>query len=168
VDESAQVPQDGRVSLVWPNGIGGPDPAPRRISVLAVDDEPGLLRIVTRVLGEVSGYHVVTAGGGVEALQTFERERFDVVVADLMMPDIKGDEMVRRLRHRAPDVRVLYVTGFVDALFKDRPLLWDGEAFLEKPFRAEALLEAVAHLLSDCGSSSVDALPKGRHHRRAR
>jgi FixJ family two-component response regulator len=63
------------------------------------------------------------------------------------MPELGGDEMARRIRATRPDLKVLYVTGHIDRLMDERPLLWDGEAFLDKPFTAQALLEAVSMIL---------------------
>ncbi len=69
-------------------------------------------------------------------------------MADLDMPELGGDEMVRRIRATRPDLRVLYVTGNIDRLLDDeRPELRDGEAFLDKPFSAVGLLEAVSLIL---------------------
>ena len=62
------------------------------------------------------------------------------------MPELTGDEMVRRIRAARPELKVLYVTGHIDLVMDARPL-WEGEAFLEKPFNQTGLLEAVALLL---------------------
>jgi FixJ family two-component response regulator len=62
------------------------------------------------------------------------------------MPGLGGDEMVSRIRTTRPDLKVLYVTGHIDKLMDSRPL-WEGEAFLDKPFTAAGLTEAVSLLL---------------------
>ena len=62
------------------------------------------------------------------------------------MPGLGGDEMVLRIRSLRPDLKMLYVTGHIDRLLDARPL-WEGESFLEKPFSAAGLREAVALLL---------------------
>jgi FixJ family two-component response regulator len=62
------------------------------------------------------------------------------------MPGLNGVEMVRQIRTKRPDLPVLYVTGYIDRLMDARPL-WEGEAFLEKPFTLEGLREAVSLLL---------------------
>jgi two-component system, cell cycle sensor histidine kinase and response regulator CckA len=71
-----------------------------------------------------------------------------VLVTDLMMPGMSGDELARRLRQREPRLKVLYLTGFSDHLFKEKSTLWADEAFLEKPCSVNGLLEAVSLLLS--------------------
>ena len=119
----------------------------RAISVLIVDDEPSVQRFVERVLSE-AGYTTTVAGDGPEALETASRMgEFDLVVTDVMMPQMTGDELARRLRAQRPAVKVLYLTGFSDRLFKEKVTLWADEAFLDKPCTVKGLLEAVSLLL---------------------
>ena len=74
-------------------------------------------------------------------------QKVDLLIADLEMPELAGEEMVRQSRLARPDLKVLYVSGVIDRLLNDRPQLWEGEAFLEKPYTAKGLREAVALLL---------------------
>lgn len=121
---------------------------PSRGVVLVVDDEPGVRTLVRRILGN-AGYGVVEAGNGVEALAVMaSSQQVDFLIADLDMPVMRGEEMARRIRALRPDLRVLYVTAHSELLFKDRPELIDGEAFLDKPFTMRGLLEAVSLLKS--------------------
>jgi two-component system cell cycle sensor histidine kinase/response regulator CckA len=114
--------------------------------ILVVDDEPPIREIERRLLDK-AGYRVVEASGAAEAFNAIEQhDRIDLVVADLDMPEVSGDEMVRRIRSLRPDLKVLYVTGHIDRLMDARPL-WDGEAFLDKPFSMNGLVEAVSLLL---------------------
>jgi CheY-like chemotaxis protein len=71
----------------------------------------------------------------------------DVLVTDMMMPEMLGDQLARRLRQLHPALKVLYVTGFSDRLFAEKLTLWEGEAFLEKPCTPTGLLEAMSLLL---------------------
>ena len=119
----------------------------RSLNVLIVDDEPSVQRFVERVLSE-AGYATTVAGDGPEALEAASRmEELDLVVTDVMMPQMTGDELGRRLRAQRPSVKVLYLTGFSDRLFKEKVTLWADEAFLDKPCTVKGLLEAVALLL---------------------
>jgi two-component system, cell cycle sensor histidine kinase and response regulator CckA len=116
--------------------------------VLVVDDEPGVRALQRRIL-EGGGYGVVEAGDGAEALTIMHSaRRIDFLIADLDMPVMRGEEMARKIRALRPDMRVLYVTAHSELLFKDRPELVDGEAFLDKPFTMRGLLEAVSLLKS--------------------
>jgi len=115
-------------------------------TVLVVDDEEPVRRVERRVLEE-DGYQILEATNGVEGVDLLTGDTVvDLLIADLDMPVLSGDEMVRRIRAIRPDLRVLYVTGNIDQLMDARPL-WEGEAFLEKPFSAAGLREAVSLLL---------------------
>jgi DNA-binding response OmpR family regulator len=120
-------------------------PQPPRI--LVVDDEqPG--RDLARRALEADNYEVIEASSGLEGMDIALAGDgpIDLIVADVQMPEVAGDEMVRRVRAARPDVKVLFVTGHIDTVMDTRTL-WEGEAFLEKPFTPGGLREAVALLL---------------------
>jgi CheY-like chemotaxis protein len=119
----------------------------RPVSVLVVDDEELVRKFVERVMRE-AGYETATAADGPEALEVAARlETFDILVTDVMMPQMTGDELARRIRASTPGIKVLYLTGFSDRLFKEKVTLWADEAFLDKPCSVKGLLEAVSLLL---------------------
>jgi two-component system cell cycle sensor histidine kinase/response regulator CckA len=116
-------------------------------TILVVDDEEPIRQLARRVL-EGAGYDVTEASSGLDAIALLAGGApLDLLMADLDMPELGGDEMARRIRAARPDLRVLYVTGHIDRLMDARPVLWDGEAFLDKPFSAAGLLEAVSLIL---------------------
>ena len=116
-------------------------------SALVVDDEESVRRFVERALRE-AGYQTAVAPDGPEAIDVASKlESFDILVTDVMMPKMTGDELARRLRKGEPGLKVLYLTGFSDRLFKEKVTLWQDEAFLDKPCSVKGLLEAVALLL---------------------
>lgn len=115
--------------------------------ILVVDDEEVVRDLVTRVLYQ-AGYTVVSASDGPDALLTAEANApIDVLVTDLLMPQMYGDELARQLRTWLPRLRVLYLTAQRTLLFTHRPLLTGREAVLDKPFTLDELLEAVSQLL---------------------
>ena len=119
----------------------------RPLSVLVVDDEDLVRKFVERVLRE-AGYKTATASDGPEALEVAATlETFDILVTDVMMPQMTGDELARRIRISAPSIKVLYLTGFSDRLFKEKVTLWADEAFLDKPCSVKGLQQAVSMLL---------------------
>jgi two-component system cell cycle sensor histidine kinase/response regulator CckA len=119
----------------------------RPLSVLVVDDEDLVRKFVERVMRE-AGYQTATASDGPEALEVAATlESFDILVTDVMMPQMTGDELARRLRVTTPALKVLYLTGFSDRLFKEKVTLWADEAFLDKPCSVKGLLQAVSLLL---------------------
>ncbi len=116
--------------------------------VLVVDDEPPIRAIETRIL-HGAGYRVVEAAGPREALAMLDHGLVpDLLIADLEMPELSGEEMVRHFHKTHPAQKVLYVTGNIDRLLDARSLLHEDEAFLDKPFTAQGLLEAVSLLLT--------------------
>jgi len=115
-------------------------------TALIVDDDELVRKFVERVL-HTAGYETATASDGPEALAAAASRPFDILITDLMMPRMNGDELARRIRVGAPETKVLYLTGFSDRLFKEKVTLWADEAFLDKPCSAKGLLEAVSLLL---------------------
>jgi two-component system cell cycle sensor histidine kinase/response regulator CckA len=112
--------------------------------ILVVDDEEGIRLFVDRVLRD-AGYETCVATDGESALRLIEQGgTFDLLLTDLNMPEMTGDELSRRVRLLHPDLSVLYLTGFADRLFTARATLWENEAFVEKPVSIDGLREAVS------------------------
>ena len=102
---------------------------------------------VERVVRE-AGHKATTAADGPEAIEAASKlGTIDLLITDLMMPLMSGDELARRLRQNQPSLKVLHLTGFSDRLFKERTTLWQDEAFLEKPCSVKGLMEAMELLL---------------------
>jgi len=117
--------------------------------VLIVDDEERTRELERRIL-ETGPYQVIEASGASEAFAILDAgQKVDLMISDLEMPDISGEEMVKAVRAKRPTMKVLYVSGVVDRLLDERHVLGDGEAFLDKPFTAKLLLESVSMLLYD-------------------
>jgi two-component system cell cycle sensor histidine kinase/response regulator CckA len=136
--------------------------SPECTSVLIVDDEEPIRRVVARIL-QRAGYVTRLASGGAAAIAAAEGpDPIDLLVTDMMMPEMNGDEVARRLRQKHPALKVLYYTGYGDRLFDEKSTMWEGEAFLEKPCSAKGLLEAVSllcHRNRCIGDVSVEPTP---------
>lgn len=120
-----------------------------RKRLLVVDDEPPIVKLAVRILS-MDNYDIRTADSGPAALELLGApgaEPVDLLVTDLMMPGMSGRELASAVRARYPSTRVLYQTGFADALFAGVLELGDGEAFIEKPFAVSGLLEATRLLM---------------------
>src|SRR6202035_2943744 len=117
------------------------------ITVLVVDDEEPIRKFVERVLRE-AGYQTALASDGPEAIEAASKlASLDILVTDVMMPEMAGDELARRLRQLQPSLKVLYLTGYADNLFKEKVTLWEDEAYLDKPCSIKGLLQATSLLL---------------------
>ena len=116
--------------------------------VLVVDDEAAVRQFVKQVLDE-SGYLVDAIASGTEGLTRLDGTHpYDLIVADVCMPEMTGPQFIARIRQAGLQTKVLYLTGFADRLFDERnEQLWADEAFLDKPCTVQGLLEAVSLLL---------------------
>jgi two-component system, OmpR family, KDP operon response regulator KdpE len=113
--------------------------------ILAVDDEPGVLRLIRLELSS-QGLRVVTASDGEEALRIAEQQRPDIVILDIMMPNISGLEVMRRLRERS-SVPVILLTAKDHDQDKVRGLDMGADDYLVKPFNPEELSARVRAVL---------------------
>lgn len=128
---------------------------PESTAVLVVDDEPSILVYVERIL-RASGYRIATALNAGDAMALIAAGgRFDLLITDVVMPETTGAELASRLLACQPDLKVLFLTGWVDKLFDERPTLQNEEAFLEKPFTPLALRQAVSLALTGSLSSEL-------------
>jgi len=118
--------------------------------ILLVEDDPRV-RLATVGALEDLGYEPVSCSGGAEAMRLFAAEDFDLVISDVVMPEMSGPELIRELRARRPDIAVLFVTGFVGEGETDDLV---GHELLRKPFTVAALAAAVAGSLSRGASGS--------------
>jgi len=126
-------------------------------TILIVDDEEPIRRLVDRIL-QSAGYLTRLASSGADALAVADGpDPIDLMVTDMMMPEMNGDEVARRLRQKYPALKVLYYTGFADRLFNEKGTMWEDEAYLEKPSGMRGLLEAVSLLRS--GNRRIDVQP---------
>lgn len=110
-------------------------------TILVVDDEPPIRQLVTRVL-ERRGYRVVTCQNAAEAQAV--SEPIDLLVVDLVLPEVNGRQLTEALRQRQPKLPVVLMTGYLS----QRELIpGPPSVFLQKPMMPSAVVEAVEKLL---------------------
>ena len=137
--------------------------APRARSILLVDDELAALVLSKKLLGD-AGFSVTTAESGFAAVDLFRRTpfAFDLVLLDLNMPFMDGEETFRRLREIRGDVAVILSTGFIQQERLDRLSTIGIAGFLRKPVGANELVAFVRSTLAGLmysGSGSDSGLP---------
>ena len=126
--------------------------------VLVVDDEPAIAELVSTML-RYEGFEVEVAGLGREALRAVADNRPQLVVLDVMLPDIDGFEVQRRLRADGYDVPVLYLTARDDVQDKVRGLTLGGDDYVTKPFSLDELVARIRAVLRRAGNGTDDAEP---------
>lgn len=126
------------------------------VTVLVVDDEPVLAEMVSMAL-RYEGWNTVTAGDGSSAIAAARAERPDVVVLDVMLPDMSGLDVLHRLRQENPGLPVLLLTA-KDAV-EDRiaGLTAGGDDYVTKPFSIEEVVLRLRALLRRTGVTTVDS-----------
>ena len=116
-------------------------------TILLVEDEEGLRGLNARGLSS-RGYTVLEAGNGVEALEILERHggEVDLVVSDVVMPEMDGPTLLKELRARNPETKIIFVSGYAEEAFEKH--LPAGFAFLPKPFTLKQLVAAVKETIA--------------------
>ena len=128
--------------------------APQRVSevgtetLLLVEDEAAVRASVRRLL-EWHGYTVLEARNGAEALKIYEARgsEIDLVLTDILMPELGGQELVEQLRERRPDLRVVFMSGYAERALTSNGSIPFGTGYLEKPFAVETLMRRVREVL---------------------
>jgi two-component system OmpR family response regulator len=124
--------------------------------VLVVDDEPNIAELVSIAL-RYQGFEVATAATGAEALRAHETFRPELIVLDVMLPDLDGFEVARRLRGGHADVPIVFLTARDDTEDKIRGLTLGGDDYMTKPFSVEELIARVRAILRRSGDSADGA-----------
>jgi CheY-like chemotaxis protein len=144
-------------SLYLPAAAGAIVPAPAVApattsapkTILVVEDEPGIRALIRKML-QRRGYEVLEAPSGAEALRTAAQVagKIDLLITDLIMPNMNGRELVDKVVAARPHIKVLFISGFTDDPLLDRTGLKAGVGFLQKPFTLESLLRSVDEVLN--------------------
>jgi CheY-like chemotaxis protein len=117
-------------------------------SVLVVEDEPALRGITRRMLTRL-GYTVLTADCGAQALQLLDThpDPVDLVLTDVVMPDMNGVRLVQQIHARFPDIKILYMSGYTDDAIARHGVLEPGINFICKPFGPAELAARIREVL---------------------
>jgi PAS domain S-box-containing protein len=134
-----------------PSSAAGGQEGGRGEVVLVVEDEPGVKRMAERILAK-AGYAVIGTTLGSRAIEICAGggQAVDLLLTDVIMPEMLGTELVEKARAIQPDLQVIYMSGYSHDVLAPRAMTGNGaSAFIEKPFNARTLLEAVRRLLDD-------------------
>jgi CheY-like chemotaxis protein len=116
--------------------------------VLLVEDAPRVREVVREIL-EMNGYRVIEARHGQEAIELGQRHpgRIQLMVTDVVMPQMSGRELAQHFARARPDMRVLFMSGYTDNAIVRHGVLETGTAFISKPFTPDALAAKVREVL---------------------
>ncbi|MHB8839583.1 MAG: response regulator, partial [Gemmatimonadaceae bacterium] len=121
----------------------------REHTILLVEDEPAILRVASRML-EKLGYRVFCAGSPHEGLRLAAEhaDQLDLLITDIVMPDMNGRELADRLARAHPGLRTLFISGYAAVATHPQDARETAAGFLHKPFSAAKLAEAVEQALA--------------------
>ena len=117
-------------------------------SILVVDDDAGVRKTLSSILSE-NGYLIVTAEDGKQALRATEKEYFDAALIDIELPDMKGTELLLRLKERQPRMVRIIVTGFPSIENAIKAVNQGADGYVLKPFDVGELLEMIRKHLNE-------------------
>jgi signal transduction histidine kinase/CheY-like chemotaxis protein len=117
-------------------------------TVLVVEDELAILKL-TRMMLEKQGYTVLSAGTPLEAIRVAAQHpgSIDLLMTDVVMPEMNGRDLARNLMPRHPNLKCLYMSGYTADVIADHGVLKDGVSFIQKPFSAKTLTDKIRQTL---------------------
>ena len=119
------------------------------MKILHVDNEPDTVEMVKVFLAD-KGYEIVTASSGAEALEKVKTENPDLVLLDIMMPDISGWDVYQKIKEGYPNVKVAFLSVIeVSSDWKSKLILSGLAVYILKPFTKEDLIERIDHMLKE-------------------
>jgi two-component system cell cycle sensor histidine kinase/response regulator CckA len=131
---------------------------PARGTILLVEDEEGVRAVLAELLTGL-GFTVLEAGNGVEAVDVATRQAgaIDLVVTDMVMPEMSGQELGRTLAQKWPDLRILYMSAFASNIYSPSALANALADFISKPFGLDDFLAKVRGLMEAPPRRRADA-----------
>ena len=138
-----------------------------RLTVVLVEDDDAV-RVLTGTLLERLGYVAHVAANGVDALAQLDASpgTFDLILTDVVMPDMNGYQLYEEVRARHPDIAIMFMSGYADNVVAMGDLLDRGLQFIEKPFTLDVLERRVRGLL-DASRRSPQPTSSRPHHSQA-
>ena len=126
-------------------------------SILVVDDDSGIRKVLRSIL-ENEGYTVEDVENGKGAIKACEESPFDVALIDVELPDLKGTELLNRLKKIRPKMIKIIITGHPTFESAMKAVNERADGYVLKPFKPEALLETIRKLLTEKTNEYLNAL----------
>ncbi len=122
----------------------------RNARILLIEDDPSILNMVKKVLGEAD-LTIIAAGSAEDGLALFDQyaDGFDLLMSDMELPGMRGDELAEALRIKDSELPVLLFSGYRDQVHRWKNIAEKGYVFLNKPFTITILLDTVRNILND-------------------
>jgi excisionase family DNA binding protein len=150
-----RIPRESLYRFMKDNGIPTDALESGKRKVLLVDDDVELVELMTKVLEEDGRFEVRVAGTGFDAGMMVKEYRPDLIILDVMLPDINGKEVCHRVRAdlSLEDVRILCISGMIEEDKIQELKLSGADKFMPKPFEIDALIDEM------CGLLEIEPVP---------
>ena len=119
----------------------------KNFSILLIDDEQNILDLLTDIL-ELQGYQITVENNSVRALELIDEQSFDLVITDLMMPEVSGLHIAQKLRRNRPHTRIIILTGHGSVESASRALELGVDGYLQKPIHNHEIIGMVEKVLA--------------------
>ncbi len=116
-------------------------------SILVVDDEEVIRSFLSEVLSDK--FNIILASDGDEAIELIKKQKFDLIITDLKMPKVTGEEVVKYARDHDPHAKVIVISGFSNLCTVSQSIKSGACAFLSKPFSIRELMRTVKEAVSE-------------------
>jgi two-component system, cell cycle sensor histidine kinase and response regulator CckA len=130
-----------------------------KLNILVVDDDPVIRDYIGDALGTIF-FRILHARDGVEALRLIDSspELIDVLLLDVVMPRLNGNELARVIKSWHPNIKIIFMSGYPDDLNVNQGIPSGDISFLGKPFTVKCLLQAVKESLQDRMANNVEPI----------
>jgi len=118
------------------------------VKILAVDDEPDMLKLLSMIIREKTPHQIVTTNNPLEAVEIVKQGSIDLVIADLKMPGLDGSELLDAVKKVDENIPVVIMTAFATEEAASETLQKGGFDFIIKPFRKEQILTTIERAIA--------------------
>lgn len=116
-------------------------------NIVMIDDEKDIRDVVKRML-EQEGYNVFEAENFEDVKKYFRENRIDLLITDVIMPEMNGDEIGEKILEEYPDAKIIYMSGYTESTIMDFSLLDKNKIYLQKPFSRQSIVQSVREILN--------------------
>jgi len=127
--------------------IESPNEIEKKLKILLVDDEKAITFTLKKFL-ESQGHKVTASLRGKEGLKLFKKEKFDLVLSDIIIPDMDGIELIKKMREKDKDTKIIVITGHIQKEKGEKAKRAGADEVLIKPFKNEVLCTAIAKVVT--------------------
>jgi len=123
-----------------------------RKKILIVDDDPFVLTLLEKAIIDDNQHEVMKANNGIEALELAEQHKFDLIISDIIMPEMDGVEFIQKLRESHKDIPVIAISGGGENCDGQDYINFAGyfaDDVLKKPFKKDELMDAIDLAIND-------------------